>query len=112
MSRPLRIEYANAFYHVMNRGAGRRAIFNTEDEQELFLSLLSEAHSQYNIEVHSYCLMTNHYHLLIKPPMANLSRAMRHINGIYTQRYNRLNGTDGPLFRGCYKAILVILMHI
>ena len=91
----------NAFYHVINRGAGRRAICNTsKEEQELFIALLSEAHSQYNIEVHSYCLMTNHYHLLIKTPIANLSRAMRHINGIYTQRYNRLNSTDGPLFRG------------
>lgn len=107
MSRPLRINYANAFYHVMNRGAGRRTIFNTEEERKIFLNLLSEAHIQFAIQIHAYCLMTNHYHLLIKTPLGNLSRAMRHINGIYTQRYNRLNKTDGALFRGRYKSILV-----
>lgn len=116
MSRPLRIEYANAFYHVMNRGAARKATFKNDAEMELFISLLSEAHSQFNIEIHAYCLMTNHYHLLIKTPLANLSRAMRHINGVYTQRYNRLNQTDGPLFRGRFKAILVdsdaYLLHL
>ncbi|KTD23522.1 chromosomal replication initiation protein [Legionella lansingensis] len=116
MSRPQRIEYENAFYHVMNRGAGRRKIFNNDQERTLFLSIISEAHLQFNIEIHAYCLMTNHYHLLIKTPSGNLSRAMRHINGVYTQRYNRLNITDGPLFRGRYKSILVdsdsYLLHL
>lgn len=107
MSRPLRIEYANALYHVMNRGAGRKPIFYNDIQRELFLSVLSEAHLQFNIQIFSYCLMTNHYHLLIKTPLPNLSRAMRYINGVYTQRYNRMNCTDGPLFRGRYKAILV-----
>ena len=107
MSRPLRIEYANAYYHVMNRGAGRKTIFNSEEEKKQFLLLLSVAHTQFNIQIHAYCLMTNHYHLLIKTPLPNLSRVMRHINGVYTQRYNRLNNTDGPLFRGRYKAILI-----
>jgi len=82
MSRPQRIEYANAFYHVMNRGAGRRKIFNNDQERALFLTVISEAQVQFNIEIHSYCLMTNHYHLLIKTPSSNLGRAMRHINGV------------------------------
>jgi putative transposase len=116
MSRPQRIEFPNAYYHVMNRGAGSRKIFNNNQEYELFLNVLSEAHIQYNIEIFSYCLMSNHYHLLIKTPHGNLARAMRHINGIYTQRYNRLNVTDGPLFRGRYKSILIdsdsYLLHL
>jgi len=116
MSRPQRIEYANAYYHVMNRGAGRRKIFNNDQDRSLFLAIIADAHIQYNIEIHSYCLMTNHYHLLIKTPLGNLGRAMRHINGVYTQRYNRFNRTDGPLFRSRYKSILVdsdaYLLHL
>ena len=116
MSRAQRIIYSNAYYHVMNRGAGRQKIFKDRVEREIFLQTLAEACHQFCIEVHAYCLMGNHYHLLIKTPLANLSRAMRHINGVYTQRYNRSNHTDGPLFRGRYKAILVdsdsYLLHL
>ncbi len=116
MSRAQRIIYSNAYYHVMNRGAGRQKIFNDRVDRELFLQTLGEACHQFCIEVHAWCLMGNHYHLLIKTPHANLSRAMRHINGVYTQRYNRSNKTDGPLFRGRYKAILVdsdsYLLHL
>ena len=73
----------------------------------VFLNLLSEIHRRYRVEIHCYCLMDNHYHLLIRTPLANLSRAMRHLDGIYTQRFNRQTRTDGPLFRGRYKSILV-----
>jgi len=107
MPRPIRIEYENAYYHVMNRGAGRRDIFHDKAYFEVFLQTLEEAHQRFGIQIICYCLMSNHYHLLIKTPEANLGRAMRHINGVYTQRYNRLRKTDGPLFRGRYKAILV-----
>ncbi len=107
MSRPLRIEYENAWYHAMNRGAGKRLIFHKPKHYEMFLSLLQELHDRFHVEIHSYCLMPNHYHLLLHTPLANLSRAMRHINGVYTQRYNGLQKTDGPLFRGRFKAILV-----
>ncbi len=107
MPRPLRIEYENAYYHVMNRGRGRQKIFHNQTYYDAFLDTLEEAHGRFGVEIQCYCLMSNHYHLLIKTPEGNLGRAMRHINGVYTQRHNRLRKTDGPLFRGRYKAIMV-----
>lgn len=107
MPRPIRIQYESAYYHVMNRGRGRQAIFYGEDYYQAFLKTLEEAHDRFDAIIHAYCLMNNHYHLLIETPRANLDRIMRHINGVYTQRFNRLKKTDGPLFRGRYKAILV-----
>ncbi len=111
MSRPLRIEYPDAYYHVMNRGRGRQNIFHSSNYYEAFLTTLAEAHQLFDLQIHAYCLMQNHYHLLIKTPLANLSRGMGHINGHYTQRYNRLRWTDGSLFRGRYKSILVDNEH-
>lgn len=107
MPRPQRIEYENAFYHVMNRGRGRQAIFRDDQYYQAFLDTLVEVHQRFHCVIHAYCLMGNHYHLLLETPNANLSRIMRHINGVYTQRHNRLKCTDGPLFRGRYKAILI-----
>ncbi len=107
MPRPLRIEYPNAWYHVMNRGAGCRDIYASTQHRQIFLEVIKEAIDQFEIEVHAYCLMSNHYHLLIKTPQANLGRAMRHINGVYTQRFNKDQKTDGPLFRGRYKALVI-----
>ncbi len=107
MPRPPRIEYESAFHHVMNRGRGRQEIFHDKTYFNAFLETLQEASNRFDAVIHAYCLMNNHYHLLIETPKANLSRIMRHINGVYTQRYNRLRVTDGPLFRGRYKSILV-----
>jgi putative transposase len=107
MPRPLRIEIKDGWYHVMNRGAARKDIFNSDRHRRMFLELLSEAVGLFGIKIHAYCLMDNHYHLLIQTPRGNLSRTMRHINGIYTQRFNRMEKQDGPLFRGRYKAVLV-----
>lgn len=107
MARPVRIQYKNAFYHVMNRGSGRQSVFRDEKHYQMFLDLLAEAIALWEIRIHAFSLLPNHYHLLIETPLANLSRAMRHINGVYTQRWNRLCRCDGPLFRGRYKAILV-----
>ena len=107
MSRPTRIEFKGAWYRVMNRGAGRCVIFKTDEQREYFLSLLSVVSERFNAEIHAYCLMSNHYHLLIRTPNGNLQRIMKHINGVYTQFFNRNEGTDGALFRGRYKAILV-----
>jgi len=91
----------------MNRGAGRRSVFTNNEQREYFLDLLAETSDRFNAEWHAYCLMDNHYHLLVRTPEANLQRIMRHLNGLYTQFYNRTEGRDGPLFRGRYKAILV-----
>lgn len=111
MSRPLRIVYEGAWYHVMNRGAGRRTIFHSDTYRQLFLALLGEITQTFGVEVHAYCLMDNHYHLLLHTPRANLSAAMRHLQRLYTQRHNRMEQTDGPLFRGRFKAILVDADH-
>ncbi len=108
MARPLRIEYAGAFYHVMNRGAEHKPIFfDSLEDRALFLKTLGEAAHLWKIRVHAYALMENHYHLLIETPLPNLSRALRHLDGIFTQRLNRKVGRDGSLFRGRFKSILV-----
>ena len=107
MARPLRIIFPSAYYHIMNRGAGRQAVFQIDDDYGMFLEAVKESARYFNIRVISYSLMPNHYHLLLQTPNANLSRAMRHLNGVYTQRYNRLHKKDGPLFRGRYKAVLI-----
>jgi putative transposase len=107
MIRPLRIEYPNAWYHVMNRGRRGEDIFSGKKDAKIFTALLQEAAELWDVRISAYCLMGNHYHLLIQTPQSNLSRFMRHINGVYTQRYNRLHGHDGQLFRGRFKSILV-----
>lgn len=111
MSRPLRISYAGAWYHVMNRGANRQKIFHSNKQYEIFIKLLEQIYERYQIETHAYCLMPNHYHLLIRTPLPNISRAMRHLDGVYTQKYNRLEGKDGPLMRGRFKSIVVDAEH-
>jgi REP element-mobilizing transposase RayT len=103
----LRIEFDGAWYHVMNRGAGKRLVFRSAYHRAMFLDLLEEVSKIFGIEIHAYCLMGNHYHLLVHTPTAGLGRAMRHLDGVYTQRFNRTVGTDGPLFRGRYKAVLI-----
>ncbi len=107
MSRPLRIEYNDAWYHIMNRGRRSEKIFLDISDYLSFFKVLEEAVDLWKIHICAYCLMPNHYHLLIQTPKANISRCMRHINGVYTQRFNRTYKTDGQLFRGRYKSILV-----
>ena len=107
MSRPLRIQYPDAWYHVMNRGRRGENIFISKEDYWSFVDLLKELSEVFNVNIAAYCLMPNHYHLLVQTPDANLSRSMRQLNGIYTQRYNRRHGCDGQLFRGRYKSILV-----
>ncbi len=107
MSRPLRIEYSDAWYHIMNRGRRGERIFSKSKDYESFIELLQEAVDLWDVRISAYCLMSNHYHLLIQTPLSNISRCMRHINGVYTQRYNRSHKCDGQLFKGRYKSILV-----
>jgi len=91
----------------MNRGRRGEKIFVDKKDFESFLVILQETVGLFGIEVAAYCLMSNHYHLLIHTPDGNLSRAMRHVNGVYTQRYNRRRKIDGQLFRGRFKSVLV-----
>jgi REP element-mobilizing transposase RayT/uncharacterized protein YqeY len=91
----------------MNRGRREEDIFSGPVDFAAFVALLKESAEQWHVRVGAYCLLPNHYHLLLKTPLGNLSRFMRHLNGVYTQRYNRAHACDGPLFRGRYKAILV-----
>src|SRR5574342_189369 len=107
MSRPLRLQYAGAVYHLTSRGNARQKIFLDDTDRSKFLGVLSEVVSRYEWLCHAYCLMDNHYHLLIETPKANLSLGMRQLNGIYTQAFNRRHRRAGHLFQGRYKAILV-----
>ncbi len=91
----------------MNRGRRREVVFSEERDYLAFIDLLKEAVDMWRVKIGAYCLMPNHYHLLIQTPEANLSRCMRHINGVYTQSFNRYHECDGQLFRGRYKSILV-----
>ncbi len=107
MTRQLRILYPGAWYHVMNRGANRQNIFLKKKHHKLFLDLLNKISSIYKIEIHAYCLMTNHYHLLIRTPEPNLPSAMKYLDSVYTKSFNKNMSRDGPLLRGRYKAILI-----
>ena len=107
MARPLRIEYAGALYHVTSRGDRQEAIFDDDQDRRAFLNILGEVVSRFHWRCHAYCLMGNHYHLMIETPEANLTKGMRHLNGVFTQWSNRRHKRSGHLFQGRYKAILV-----
>ena len=107
MARPLRLEFPGAVYHVTARGNERRPIFRDDEDRRLFLSTLGRTVARWRWVVHAYCLMSNHYHLLMETPDANLSRGMRQLNGEYTQAFNRRHGHVGHLFQGRFKALLV-----
>ena len=107
MARPLRIQYPNAWYHVMNRARRGQVAFPLKQDKLAFIYLLKETSEMFNLNVAAWCLMENHYHLLVQTPEANLARCMRHINGVFTQKYNFRHECDGSLFRGRYKSILV-----
>ncbi|MFQ5542097.1 MAG: transposase, partial [Candidatus Binatia bacterium] len=107
MARPLRLEFPGAVYHLTSRGNARQRIFLDDEDQEGFLNTLSHVVSRYSWLCHAYCLMDNHYHLLVETPKPNLSLGMRQLNGIYTQAFNRRHKRVGHLFQGRYKAILV-----
>ncbi len=107
MARPLRLEFPGALYHITSRGDRREDIYHKDEDRVLFLSVLGRVCETYNWVCHSYCLMSNHYHLLIETPEANLSKGMRQLNGVYTQSYNRGHDVTGHVFQGRYKAIVV-----
>jgi REP element-mobilizing transposase RayT len=107
MARPLRIEFPGAVYHVTSRGNARQAIFIDDEDRGVFLDVLSMVVGRFNWLCHAYCLMENHYHLLIETPDGNLSKGMRELNGVYTQGFNQKYRRVGHLFQGRYNAILL-----
>ncbi|MFZ5569185.1 MAG: REP-associated tyrosine transposase [Thermodesulfobacteriota bacterium] len=107
MARPLRIQYPGAYYHVTSRGNERKAIFKSDRDRERFLIYLATATERYQAVIHVYCLMNNHFHILLETPAGNLSRIMRHINGAYTTYFNTKHKRSGHLFQGRYKAYLI-----
>lgn len=107
MSRPLRLEFSGALYHVTSRGNARQDIYTNDADRQEFLKILTKVIARYNWLCHGYCLMTNHYHLLIETIDPNLSLGMRQLNGLYTQSFNRSHSRVGHVFQGRYKSILI-----
>lgn len=107
MARPLRIEYPGAIYHVLSRGDRRQAIVRDDADGNLFLELLERTCKRTGWEIHAYCLMSNHFHLVVETPRENLSTGMQWLLGSYTQQFNRRHALSGHLFGGRYKALLV-----
>ncbi|MEJ2365319.1 MAG: transposase [Deltaproteobacteria bacterium] len=107
MARPLRIEFAGALYHVTARGNAQQDIYLTDDDRHQFLEFLRRACERYEWLCHAYCLMSNHYHLLIETQAPTLSKGMKYLNGTYTQVFNRCHKRVGHVFQGRYKGILV-----
>ena len=107
MARPLRIEYPGAVYHVTTRGDGRKNIFLNDTDRNNFLQNFCSTIKNYNWLCHAYCLMDNHYHLLLETPDGNLSKGIRQLNGVYTQKFNFIHKTVGHLFQSRYKAFLI-----
>jgi REP element-mobilizing transposase RayT len=106
MSRPLRIEYPGAFYHLTTRGDRLGKIYRDDFDRKSFLALLGDVCRRYEWRCHAYCLMGNHYHLLVQTPIPNLSQGMRQLNGVHSQRFNRRHGLVGHVFQGRYRAVV------
>jgi len=107
MARKLRVEYTGAIYHVMNRGDRRELIFNDDTDRKLFMETLEEACEKTGWRIHAWCLMPNHFHLVLETPRANLVAGMKWLLGTYTGRFNRRHKLFGHLFSGRYKALIV-----
>jgi REP element-mobilizing transposase RayT len=107
VARPLRIEYEGAVYHITSRGNAKKPIFKDDKDRINLLDILQQVNKRYNWLCHAYCLMSNHYHLVIETPDGNLSKGMRQLNGVYTQTFNKMHKRVGHIFQGRYKAILI-----
>ncbi|MDB6015561.1 MAG: hypothetical protein JWR19_50 [Pedosphaera sp.] len=107
MARKLRVQYPGAVYHVLNRGDRRKPIFQADADRALFLDTLAQACAKTRWQVHAYCLMPNHFHLVLETPQANLVAGMKWLLGVYTARFNRRHQLSGHLFSGRYKALIV-----
>jgi len=107
MARQLRIQYEGAIYHLMSRGDRREEIFRDDLDRRSFLETLGTACQKTGWQVHAYCLMSNHFHLVVETPRANLVEGMKWLLGTYTMRFNRRHKLSGHLFAGRYKSLLI-----
>ena len=105
MARPKRYVAAGAYYHAMSRGVDGQPIYRVDDDFELFIRLLLIVQQRFRVVVHAYCLMPNHYHLIVETPLPNLPEAMKHLNGVYAQGFNRRYGRVGHLFQARYVSL-------
>lgn len=106
MSRPVRIEFPGACYHVTSKGTKGRTVFEGKEDKAVFLNVLENVIRRFGWLLHSYVLMDDHYHLVVEVPEANLSKGMRQLNGVYTQHFNRKHDEEGPIFQGRFKSVL------
>jgi putative transposase len=106
MARATRVDFPGAWYHVLNRGIEKRAIFRSRPSNEKFMELLSSLPERFGVRLHGYVLMGNHYHLQVEGREANLSQAIHWLNVSYSVWFNRKYGRVGPLFQGRFKAVL------
>jgi len=107
MARTLRVSYSDALYHITSRGNGQENIYLSDSDREVFLSVLSDVYNKFDWHFHTYCLMSNHYHLLVETPRPNISKGMQYHNGVYTQRFNRIHRRVGHVLQGRFKSIIV-----
>jgi putative transposase len=107
MARPVRIQFEGAVYHIMARGNERRLIFLDAPDRQRFLRNVAQVVKRYAVVIHAYCLMNNHYHIVMETPQANLALAVRQLNGVYSQSFNRRHHRVGHLFQGRYRSQLV-----
>ena len=107
MSRPLRLEIAGGLYHVTSRGDRREDIYHDDTDRLTWLAILAQTCERFNWQIHAWCQMNNHYHLIVETVEGNLSAGMRQLNGVYTQTVNRRHHRSGHVFQGRYKGILV-----
>jgi len=107
MTRPLRVEFEGAVYHITSRGNAKKSIFFDDEDRKKFLKILSNVVESFEWICHAYCLMDNHYHLLLETPRPNLSKGMRQLNGVYSQSFNKRHNRVGHVLQGRYKSILV-----
>ena len=107
MPRSPRQDHEGAWQHAMNRGIGRQAVFRSDDDRQIFYDCLATAMPRYGVQVHAYCLLDNHFHLLLLSESGRLSDAMRFLGGRFTQRINYRDARDGPIFRGRFTSVAV-----
>jgi len=107
MPRSPRQDHAGAWQHAMNRGIGRQAAFRSDADRQIFYDCLAAAMPRYGVQIHAWCLLSNHFHVLLFSERGRLSDAMRFLGSRFTQRINYRDGRDGPIFRGRFTSVAI-----